>query len=75
MSYYVYENWRVRPKKAKIHIGECRCCNYGKGIDPDASDRNGRWHGPFATFEEAHDAAESTSHPVTFCKRCTPFER
>ena len=73
MTYHFYENWRVRPKKAKIHFSNCGSCNYGKGTNkPKEAGKNGRWHGPFATFEEAQEAARRTGNPDSPCGHCKP---
>ena len=73
MTYHFYENWQVRPKKAKIHLSDCRWCNYGTGTKkPKVDKRNGTWHGPFATFPGACDAARRTGKPVTTCGHCKP---
>jgi len=69
-TYYVYENWTV--KKAKIHLASCCYCNYGRGIHPNASNRNGQWRGPFYTFQEAHEVAHRIGQPVSRCKACCP---
>lgn len=71
MSYYFYENWTAE-NKAKIHRAECGFCNYGKGIHPNASIRNGQWHGPFAWFDKAKVAAQQTGRPVSTCSFCQP---
>jgi len=70
MTYYVYENWTVH--KAKVHLSDCGYCNDGKGIHPDAGPYNGRWHGPFATLDEAVRVAQMTGEPVSKCKVCRP---
>lgn len=72
ISYYVFENWSVRPKKSRVHIADCIWCNHGKGIHAEASGRNSRWHGPFDTLEKALAVAEDTGNPVTVCKKCNP---
>ena len=60
MSYYVYENWRAE-NKAVIHTGFCGNCNNGRGCHENPlGDRNGRWHGPFDTLDEARRAAQNT---------------
>jgi hypothetical protein len=73
MTYHFYENWTVRPKKAKIHFSGCSFCNYGLGTDKPKEDGvRGVWHGPFATFEEARSAARRTGNEVTTCGHCKP---
>lgn len=71
MDYYVYENWAAEPK-ARIHFAECRWCNRGRGIHSQASERNGRWHGPFASMANACNAARQTGRPVSLCRHCEP---
>ena len=71
VSYYVYENWTAEDK-AKIHYGHCSYCNYGKGIHPDASSRNGQWLGPFKSYSVAHEEAIATGRKVSTCKFCNP---
>lgn len=70
-SYFVYENW-VAEKKAMIHFGDCSSCNFGQGIHPGAGTNNGRWHGPFSSFESAQKAARETGRQVKTCGKCTP---
>ena len=73
MTYHVYENWTVRPKKARIHFSNCRYCNDGKGTNkPKKEGRNGRWLGPFDTFQEAQEAALRTGNKPSECKHCKP---
>ena len=73
MTYHVYENWTVDPKKAKIHFSNCSFCNYGEGTDkPKENGRNGTWHGPFDTFHAAQEAARGTGKPVSRCGHCKP---
>jgi hypothetical protein len=71
ISYFVYENWAAE-NKARIHYGHCKFCNYGKGIHPDAGNRNGCWHGPFNSFTEAKKVAVDTGRVVSVCKVCNP---
>lgn len=70
-TYYIYENWRAE-KKAVIHYAHCRSCNNGKGIHPNAGNKHGCWHGPFASFAKAEDAAQNTGREVRVCKNCGP---
>jgi len=70
MTYHVYENWMVR--KARVHFSDCRWCNHGKGVHPDPSRDRDRWLGPFATLDEALQAAQATREPVSKCKHCRP---
>ena len=70
MRYYVYENWTAE-HKAVIHKGTCRYCNEGQGCQENSlGNKNGKWHGPFDSFEKAGSAAENTGRPVRPCSRC-----
>ena len=67
--YWVYENWTV--DKARPHRAECPHCNDGRGKRPDASVRNGRWHGPFGTRVEAESFARATRRrDIGACRYC-----
>lgn len=68
--FYVYENWTV--EKARVHRAECPFCNDGRGMHPGASNRNGRWHGPFASRQQAAHVAQKTGRPVSSCGHCNP---
>jgi len=69
-GYWVYENWTH--EKAVIHRSNCSYCNEGRGIHPGSGPRNGRWHGPFPSFEAAHQAAARLPRPLRRCAHCTP---
>jgi hypothetical protein len=64
MKYYVYENWTAE-SKAVIHRGTCGNCNDGRGCHENPlGKRNGVWHGPFNSLEEAQQAATDTGRSV-----------
>jgi hypothetical protein len=66
MIFYVYENWTAE-HKAVIHIGSCGYCKEGRGCHRNPlGDRNGQWHGPFTTLDEAQKAAEATGRKVRY---------
>ena len=70
MTYRVYENRTVRPDKAIIHRSNCPWANDGPIRPPT---KNGQWHGPFAIYQEALEAAKGTGREdVRGCKHCTP---
>lgn len=71
MRFYIYEHWTAE-KKAVIHRGECSFCNYGDGIHQNIrGEKNGRWHGPFDSYEEARGIAEGfRNREVRDCKFC-----
>jgi len=66
--FYVYENWRARGYKAKIHRGYCSFCNNGRGLTTGTRSDNGRWLGPFNAVEEAEVAAQQTGGMVSHCR-------
>ena len=71
VTYHVYENYSEN--KARIHFSHCRYCNYGEGIhERGLKTKNGEWHGRFATFQEALDAARGTGRNVSTCGHCNP---
>jgi hypothetical protein len=64
MTYYVYENWTAE-NKAVIHRSSCGNCKEGEGCHRNPlGDRNGRWHGPYGSIEEAERKAIETGRPV-----------
>jgi hypothetical protein len=71
-SYYVYENWVAEGHKARIHFGHCPFCIFGKGMHHTENEENGRWHGPFTSFEEAFEVATKTGAYVSKCMHCVP---
>lgn len=72
MTYYVYENWQVRPKKAKVHFGDCYCCNYGRGQFSGTDPSRGNWSESFNTFNEAWGFAVRSEYPESTCGHCDP---
>lgn len=71
--YWVYENWTH--KKAVIHVSSCPFCNDGRGIHSESTSRNGQWHGPLDSIDDAHQRAEATGRAeVRECKVCTVSE-
>lgn len=58
MAYWVYENWQAGPHKAVVHDGSCGYCKDGRGRSGKGTNpAYGRWHGPYATLDEAQTAA------------------
>ncbi len=81
-KWWVYENWKVRPKRARIHYGICRYCNHGKGVHRKRRDRgpmigySNRWHGPFLDSVEAMDFARGLGRADThICADCIRYAR
>jgi hypothetical protein len=67
MAYWIYENWTAE-SKAVIHQGTCGYCNDGRGCHANPlGNRNGKWHGPFLTYEEAEQIAKNTGRLVKNC--------
>ena len=73
MPYYIYENW-VAEKKAVIHKGSCAHCNDGQGCHQHIyENKNDKWHGPFDTYEEAKNFANTLKNrTVRPCGKCHP---
>lgn len=70
MSYWIYENWTAQ-KMMKIHHEDCSHCKGGKGKQVNKTDkRNGTWHGPFQTLEEAERAAIKPARERLYCSFC-----
>ena len=73
MDFWVYEHFSN--KRARIHAGDCRYCNHGKGVGGDQTNDDDKWHGPFATFAEAEKTARSLKQKDTrACGVCKPAE-
>jgi hypothetical protein len=61
MDYWVYENFPTN--QATIHGAECGFCNHGQGKNLNGkSTRNGTWHGPFQSINQAITASFRASH-------------
>ena len=68
--FYIYENWRA-DNKTVIHQGTCGNCNDGRGCqDNPLGNKNGKWHGPFESLEEAEEAAMKIDRPNKKKHRC-----
>jgi hypothetical protein len=61
VRFYVCENWTH--KKARVHRGDCGCCNDGRGLHVADSGRNGRWLAPLFDLETAMAAARALKQP------------
>jgi len=78
-NWWVYENWAMRPDRARIHYGVCRHCNHGNGhgkrrVRGPVISRISRWHGPFADPVEAMDFANGLSRADTkICFSCLRY--
>ena len=58
MNYYVYDSHSNRD--VHVHAGSCRHCNEGKGKNSTHySHSKDKWHGPYATLEEAQTFAKT----------------
>ena len=70
MRYWVYENWTAEDK-AVVHRAVCGFCKDGQGTGKGfLGEKNGRWHGPFASAEAALSAARTTGREVRRCSFC-----
>ena len=73
MDFWVYEHFAN--KRARIHTGDCRYCNHGKGVGGDQTNNDDKWHGPFASFAEAEKAAAALKQKDTrACGVCKPAD-
>ncbi|QMW03810.1 hypothetical protein [Spirosoma foliorum] len=75
MNYYFYAYFRN--PKVTLHVGSCRFCNNGKGMQPKKLGYlTGRWRGGYASFELALEAAQGFSQDLgvqpVYCQRCFP---
>jgi hypothetical protein len=62
VEFWVYENY---PNNKAV--GHQSTCSHLKKNGGDAP-RTGRWHGPFATRQEADAAGKNTGRPFHWCK-------
>jgi hypothetical protein len=68
-AFYVYENWTN--KRARLHRADCSHCNDGRGSQVGSGEKNGRWHGPFCSIEEARgQLGDLTYHDKAECRAC-----
>lgn len=69
--YWIYENWRAE-KKAVVHRADCGHCRDGQGSQTNKlGDANGRWHGPFPSYDSAREAAQRLpGREVRDCRHC-----
>jgi len=71
MNFYVYEDDQT--KRVRVHTGNCKNCNEGKGRKP-TRDSTKRWHGPYGTRAEAQAVALRLNKKYTAtCKVCLPY--
>ncbi len=59
MNFFVYENWQAGPHKIVVHRSNCNQCNQGHGLPGAQAGNHSRWHGPFATVQEAREASRA----------------
>ncbi|MDR2714432.1 MAG: SH3 domain-containing protein [Coriobacteriales bacterium] len=71
MKYWVFESFSKK-ERATLHRETCEYCNEGRGFaNTDTDGIYGKWHGPFATCEEAYRFADSFENRVAhFCLIC-----
>jgi hypothetical protein len=72
-SYYVFH---ATPMKwARVHVGDCRHCNYGKGQPTQHKTGSGAtgWNGPFDTRDDAITFMKSLKlKDSKLCGTCKP---
>jgi len=56
-EFFVYENWLAGPHKIVLHRSTCGQCNHGKGRPAGHDANHAKWHGPYATLNEARQVA------------------
>jgi hypothetical protein len=64
-GFHVYENWRARGHKAVIHRDSCGHCNNGHGTSGGTDPKNGQWHGPFPTLQQAQAFSSALRNVAT----------
>lgn len=70
MRWWVYEDDPT--KRVRVHESTCAYCRDGRGLHGSRLPDN-RWHGPFATREEATATALSTGRAdARGCGACLP---
>ena len=70
-KYFIYES--LVSHRVRIHKADCAYCNDGAGFRLNSSVLNGRWHGPYATREDAFRAAKALDRKDTEpCAACLP---
>lgn len=75
MTYHIYENWMANGHQARVHCSTCSFCRNGAGVHPGSSNRNGQWHGPYASLAEALAVAGQTGRVVSQCRFCRSASR
>ncbi len=68
--YYVFQ-WK-KWGHVIIDRRDCPYCNEARGIHPNSSGRNTRWHGPYPTYQHALDRAREL---FPGARNCIPCER
>jgi hypothetical protein len=71
-AFWVYENWTAQGHRATVHRANCSFCNNGRGVHGGGQTRNGRWHGPFSSSEDAASAVCASGAAIRECARCNP---
>jgi len=70
MTYHIFENdngWTM------LHYSDCSFVNHGQeGVQPNARGEQGRWHGPYPTYQEVSDAAKEMNWSIHNCEKCNP---
>jgi 4-hydroxy-tetrahydrodipicolinate synthase len=56
-SFFVLESWQSGPRKTILHRSTCGSCKNGSSGGAEAS--NSRWHGPYASLQQAREASRS----------------
>lgn len=71
MNFWIYENWQAA-NKTVIHKATCIYCNNGQGTGKEINKgQNGKWIGPFTSFNDAKlGAAKLKRKENLLCNVC-----
>jgi hypothetical protein len=69
-EFYSYENWVHG--YGRVHLGNCRFCNRGKGLFGGGRTPNGEWHGPYGSAGLARAAISTRILDIKPCAFCMP---
>jgi F-type H+-transporting ATPase subunit beta len=73
-DYWIYENWGLR--RIRVHLGDCRYCHDGKGWKRYATEKTGKWHGPYANYRDTFRFSGAYKDwDIRDCSVCIPSRR
>jgi 4-hydroxy-tetrahydrodipicolinate synthase len=62
VKFFLYESWQAGPHKLVLHRSTCGTCRNGSAHPSGGDEAHSRWHGPFATVQEARDTSRGMSN-------------